>query len=182
MSRACAGFERLMRLEASGNLTARQFARLDRHREACAACSARLAEQDPLDLFHRLVEAAPAAEWRAGMWEGIRAGIQEEGRLELGESFRLLRPAYQVGLAAVLALAVGLVALWAPPVVRSPGPTREVSGRMQRTGLPGDSAEVPLPTVESISSPGARIYEMKVFGEGDRVSELVLIFDESIDL
>ena len=38
------------------------------------------------------------------------------------------------------------------------------------------------PTVESIESPGARIYEVKLFGENERVTEVVMIVDQGIDL
>ena len=42
--------------------------------------------------------------------------------------------------------------------------------------------ELMLPTVESIQSEDATLFEMKVFGEQDQVIQVVMILDDGIDL
>jgi hypothetical protein len=177
MNAACEGFRKLHELEASGELTARQFTRLDRHREACPSCLALARQADPLGLFQTLSQESRDDGFWAGTNRALRAGIWEEGRLGPAESLLLLRPAYRVALAAVLVLALGLVAAVLSPSLEVPPaewPEAVVTG-----AAPG---QVMLPTVESIQSEDATLYEMKVFGEEDQVIQVVMIFDDGIDL
>jgi hypothetical protein len=177
MNTACEGFRNLHELEQSGELTARQFARLDRHREACSSCLALARQADPLGLFRVLSQESRDDVFWTGTNRALRAGIREEGRLGPAESLLLLRPAYRVALAAVLVLALGLVAGVLSPSLEVP--PAEAPEAMLAGGAPG---EVMLPTVESIQSEDATVYEMKVFGEEDQVIQVVMIFDDGIDL
>ena len=107
------------------------------------------------------------------MHGALRAGL-EDGRREPG---LLLRPAYRVALAAVLVLALGLVAGVLSPSLEAPPAERPEAVVMG--GAPG---EVMLPTVESIQSEDATLYEMKVFGLDDLVILVVMILVDGIDL
>ncbi len=172
MTKACERFRKLHELEAAGELTARQFVRLDRHREACPSCLTLAQHADPLRLFQALAQESRDDAFWAGSNRALRAGIAEEGRPGL-----LLRPAYRVALAAVLVLALGWMAGVLAPSLEVP-PAQPPA--VMVTGVaPG---EVMLPTVESIRSESATVYEMKVFGEQDQVIQVVIIFDDGIDL
>jgi len=182
MKPTCEEVRRLRAREAVGLLTAREFAALDRHTESCSACAERHRQDDPLALFQALAaERQPASFW-AGLWSGVRVGVQEEGSLGPLEGLSLLRPSYRAALAALLILGVGLLALvtFELPGTEEPRLSAEV---VPASALgPLTPGAVQMPTVESIESPGARIYDLKLFGEGDEVTELVLIFDEEIEL
>ena len=78
-----------------------------------------------------------------------------------------------------LVLVVGVLTLILSPQLPGPAAPEVGIGQVQVSGAAGD---VTLPTVESIRSEDATVYEMKVFGEGDQVTQLVMIFDEGIDL
>lgn len=177
MNAACEGFRKLHERDASGELTARQFARLDRHREACPACLALARGADPLQVFQALARESRDEGFWTGTNRALRAGIREEGRLGPAESLLLLRPAYRVALAAMLVLALGLVAGVLSPSLEVP--TEEPPAAVV-TGMA--AGEVMVPTVESIQSENATVYEMKVFGEDDQVIQVVMIFDDGIDL
>ncbi len=177
MNTACRPFQKLLDLEASAGLSAREFAQLDRHRESCPECAERFRTADSLHLFQRLADDSRKPEFWSGWDLGLRTAMQEEGRLSLAESFRLLRPVYRVGMAAVVVLVAGVVALIVPPVLDVPAPAEIRLGAIAAPG--GQTLE---PTVEMIRSPKATVYEMKVFGDGDQVTQLVMIFDEGIEL
>jgi hypothetical protein len=177
----CSEFRRLHRREVAGELSGRDFRRLDRHRAACAGCAELARQEDPLALFRPLAADRRDEAFWVGLNEAIRAGIREEGRLGPGETLRLLRPAYRVALAAVLVVIVGALALVLPPALEGPG-GGEATGAPEVLFTGSAPGAVTLPTVESIRSPEATVYEMKVFGEGEQVAELVMIFDEGIDL
>ena len=177
MTRAkdCAAFEALARREARGEISAREFAALDEHREACPRCAAAMRRADPLAAFRVLAaEERPEAAW-TGLWEGVRAGIRAEGSLGLGEGLRLVRPSSRVAAAAVLVVGLGIAALAVP---RLAPPAAPVAAAPERPFVPAALH----PTVESIESPGARIYEVKLFAENERVTEVVMIVDQGIDL
>lgn len=177
MSSACEEFRKLYELEVSDALTARQFVRLDRHRDACPACRELAQQTEPLRLFQVLAQDSRDDGFWMGTNRALRTGISEEGRLGPGESLLLLRPVYRVALAAVLVLALGLLAAVLSPSLELPTP--EPSALMVMGMAPG---EVMLPTVEFIQSENARVYEMKVFGEQDQVIQVVMILDDGIDL
>jgi anti-sigma factor RsiW len=171
----CAAFRSLAKREAKGQVSAREFAALDRHRERCARCAAAMRQDDSLAAFRALAaEERPAAAW-AGLWEGVRAGIRAEGSLGLGEGLRLLSPTSRVAAAALLVVGLAVAALAVPRLKPQLPP---VAAAPDRPVLPA----VLHPTVESIQSPGARIYEVKLFGENERVTEVVMIVDQGIEL
>jgi len=172
----CAAFGRLAKLEARGEISAQEFAALDHHREGCERCARSMRSTDPLALFKGLAaEERPAASW-AGLWEGVRAGIRSEGSLGLGEGLRLVRPSSRVAAAALLIVGLAVAALAVPRLTPQAPPVAAVP----------DSPVLPAlvlhPTVESIQSPGARVYEVKLFGENERVTEVVMIVDQGIEL
>ncbi len=173
MNAACEGFRKLHELEAAGELTARQFVRLDRHREACPSCLTLAQHADPLRLFQALAQESRDDGFWTGLNRALRADIREEGRA-LG---LLPRPAYRVALVAVLVLALGLVAGVLSPSLEVP-PAEPPA--VVETGVA--PREVMLPTVEFIQSEDAMVYEMTVFGEQDQVIQVVMIFDDGIDL
>jgi hypothetical protein len=184
MSR-CDEFRKLQALEIADELTARQFARLDRHRAACPGCAAEARRDEPLELFQALAGETRDESFWSGFQQSLHAGMQEEGRLGPSESLLLLRPAYRVALAAVLVLGLGLMAGLLAPDLEPQAPADGLPGdALAARMFPMDSAgdEIMLPTVESIESDEAMVYEMKVFGENDEVTQLVMIFDEEIDL
>jgi len=182
MKLGCDDASMLARRELEGRLTAREFASLDRHRGRCAVCGARGRAADPLALLERLREEPEPPDRWAGLWDGIRAGVHEEGRLGPGETLWLLRPAYRMAAAAAVVIGMGLAAVAA---LRFPGPARpDQPAPSLSADLPPAAGEAAsfLPTVESIGSAEARVYDMKVFGADGQVTELVLIFDAGIDL
>ena len=152
-------------------LTAREFAALDRHRDACDACALQDPGQDSLAMFAVLRDRRPDAVVWSGLWPRVREGIAAPNRLPGWAGPSLLRPAYRVAAAVALVIGLGLLALgWLEPPAAPPLPAVPA--------VPGPA----VATVESIGSPGARVYDMRVIGEDDQVTELVLIFDEEIDL
>jgi hypothetical protein len=168
MRTSCREFRRQM-LEAHP-LEAGEFARFDDHRESCAECATAFRAVDPLGLFSALAEDRPSPEIAAALEAGLREGIARADR-------RSRRTAVGLGVAAALVLMAGVTALGILPGPEA-GSSREVGGPATLEPM----AQIQAPTVESIDSPDARVYEMKVFGEGDRVTQLVLIFDEGIEL
>lgn len=174
MNAACERFRKLHELEAAGELTARQFVRLDRHREACPSCLTLAQHADPLRLFQALAQERRDDEFWMGLNRSLRAGIAEE-RLQPPQG--LLLPAYRVALAAVLVLGLGLMAVVLSPSLEAP--PADPPAVLVTDVAPG---EVRLPTVEFIQSEAATVYEMTVFGENDRVIQVVMIFDDGIEL
>lgn len=175
MNAACERFRKLHELEAAGELTARQFVRLDRHREACSSCLTLAQHADPLRLFQALAQDRRDDEFWTGLNRALRVGITEEGRLRPPQG--LLRPAYRVALVAVLVLALGLMAGLLSPSLEVP--PADPPAVLVTDVAPG---EVMLPTVEFIQSEDATVYEMTVFGEDDQVIQVVMIFDDGIEL
>ena len=156
-------------------LSAREFAALDRHRDTCDACALQDPGEDSLAMFAELRHRRPDPVVWTGLWEGVREGLREgiaaPDRLPGSTGLSLLHPAYRVAAAVALVIGLGLLALgWMePPVAPRVPPT---------PAAPGPA----VATVESIRSPHARLYDMRVIGEDDQGTELVLIFDEEIDL
>ncbi len=174
MTRSCDEFRRLRAREHE--LRAREFAELDRHVEGCPACSAHHRREDPLALFRAVAERPREPESWAGLWKGVRTAVEEAGRL----GTPLLRPAYSAALAALLILGAGLLAIGMLDLQAPPAPP--VTATAEPFGADVPAATAPLPTVESIRSPGARIVDLSLIGEGERVTKLVLIVDEEINL
>ena len=165
----CQEFRDLLDREGAGDLTGAEFERLEQHREGCDPCAAIQSAADPLAMFATLAERQPES-W-PGLWEGIRDEVQRT------PGWSRLHPAYGLAAAAALVLALGLAALLGTGPPGAPG-SRSAPVLV---ALPFASAPT-VATVEHIVSPSARIYDMQVIDAENRVTELVMIFDEGIDL
>lgn len=149
---------------------------LARHLAACERCRVRAAS-DPSRLFAVLrgVAPEPAPAWQP-FWASVSAGGAERERA------RRARRAWVAASAAAL-LVAGALWLMRPGLL---GPAR----RLETAALPapapaGAGAVLPAsapPTLEAITSPAARVVELKIFGEQDQVTEIILIIDEGIEL
>lgn len=150
------------------------------HIHACSACREQVLKRDPLQLFAPLADEERGEEFWAGFWPAVRADIHAAEAEATTWSARLLRPALAWGAAAAMFL-VAVLALLRPGPVEQERRNAFPAGLVNlpeaaRTGGPS------LPTVEQVRSPSARVLSMKVFGEGEAVTELVLIVDEEIQL
>jgi len=150
------------------------------HLAACRRCRGRAAA-DPSRLFALLRQTSPEA---GPAWEPFWAATGERAARRSRE--RRARRAW----AAVSAAALVLVgALWllrgGVPGLTPLGAGHPVNARRLETlpeAAPGVVAASAPPTLESIASPGARVVNFKIFGREDKVTEVILIFDEGIDL
>ena len=134
--------------------------------------------------------AADEAFW-AGFWPAVRAGMHDADARAGSFWSGLLRPSLAWAAAAAL-LVVALLAVtrpWAPEPGET-GPAVAVSAEraplmdgwpavLPASSTPGEPV---LPTVEEVRSPTARVLSMKVYGEDQAVTEVVLIVDEEIEL
>ncbi|MGD8376594.1 MAG: hypothetical protein PVF68_10685 [Acidobacteriota bacterium] len=165
----------LLAREAGEGITAAEFARLDAHREACAACAAALRGEDPLALFAALRDRRPVPGLWLGFWDGIRTAIADQAPVRGNAPVRgVRRPALAVAAAAAWVLLLGAGAWLGMREIAAPSPSVPAVVRLE--------AAPTVATVESIGSASARIYDMRVIDEDNRVTELVMIFDEGIDL
>jgi len=142
---------------------------LARHLRECAGCRTHLGS-DPSRLFASLrgVAAEPAPAWE-GFWK------EAEARVLRAAQARRSRRAWSAAAAAVLLL-IGSVWLLRPGALAPPPDARLAAGPAAA------GASTPLPTLEAIASPGARVVDFKIFGHQDQFTEVILIFDEGIDL
>jgi hypothetical protein len=150
------------------------------HLAACRRCRGRAAA-DPSRLFALLRQTSPEA---GPAWEPFWASTAVRAARRSRE--RRARRAWAAASAAALVLAG---ALWllrgGAPGVAPLGAAHPVNARRLETppeAAPGVVAASALPTLESIASPGARVVNFKIFGQEDKVTEVILIFDEGIDL
>ena len=158
------------------------------HIHACASCRPMVLARDPLQILAPLADQEQGEEFWAGFWPAIRADIHAEKARREGLRSILARPAVAWAAAAALLLvaSLALVRTWRldpadlgrPAVAASP-----VQDEWQHV-LPdsGHIGEPVLASVEEVKSPSARIVSMKIFGEDEAVTEVVLIVDEAIDL
>lgn len=148
---------------------------LARHLASCARCRA-LAAEDPSRLFAALRGVSPEP---APAWERMRGAI---AAAPAGAQIaRRTRRAWGAAAAAAILLA-GALWLLRPGLV---GPRPGAGGESPAPAgeeVEGVAHAASLPTLESIASPGARVVDFKIFGERDEVTEVILIFDEGIDL
>lgn len=184
---SCDAARDLLAREAGEGITAEEFARLDAHREACAACGAALRREDPLAAFASLRDRRPEPGLWLGFWDGIRTAIVDNVPVRDDVPVRdevpvrgetpargLRRPALAVAAAAAWVLLLGAGAWLGMRELAAPSPSVPAVVRLE--------AAPTVATVESIGSASARIYDMQVIDEDNRVTELVMIFDEGIDL
>ncbi|MEE9219532.1 MAG: hypothetical protein V3U98_10755 [Acidobacteriota bacterium] len=153
------------------------------HLRGCARCRSNLGP-DPSRLFAVLRGTCPepVPAWRALPEEAVARRLQRLGQ-------RRLRQAWALAGAAALLLAATLWLLRpgaGEPLGEPPGHT--VAEAVSPPGPePGPAAaEIlhagALPTLESIASPAAQVVEFRIFGREDQVTEVILIFDEEIEL
>ena len=149
------------------------------HLESCPRCRERLAA-DPSRLFALLRGRSPDP---PPSWEEVRAALPARPAARGGA--RLAPWTWAAASAAALALGLGL---WlGRPGRLEPELPRLESRAADPGGTPGFAGgdAVPAsapPTLESIVSPAARVVEFKFFGRQDQVTEVILIFDEGIEL
>jgi len=158
------------------------------HIHACAACRPRVLERDPLQLLAPLADQERGEEFWAGFWPAVRAGIHAERARPSGLRARFARPALAWAAAAALILLAGLALLRSlRPASEQPGGVMVADSAAREPWqevLPdsGPIGEPVLPTVEEVRSPSAQLLSMKVFGEDEAFTEVVLIVDEAIEL
>jgi hypothetical protein len=158
------------------------------HFHACPDCQPLVLARDPVQLFSALSDEGRSEEFWVGFWPAVRAAIHAAEVEEGSWRARLFRPAYAWGAAAAMLLLAVLALLgpWqapSPPAQEAPAVLQAASDGWQEV-LPsaGRIGEPSLPTVEEVRSPSAKVLSMKVFGEGEAVTEVVLIVDEGIQL
>lgn len=158
------------------------------HIHACAGCRPKVLARDPLQLFAPLSDQEQGEAFWAGFWPAIRADIHAEKARKEGLRSVFARPAVAWATAAALFIVAGLALArtWMlDPSDLGKGPRAEISASdpwqqvLPDTGPIGDPA---LASVEEVRSPSAQILSMKVFGEDEAVTEVVLIVDSAIDL
>jgi hypothetical protein len=153
------------------------------HIHACADCHARVLARDPLQLFAPLSDEERGEEFWAGFWPAVRADIHALEARRRSWRDRVFRPA------VAWAAAAGAVAVAALVVVArlgGGGPEPAGGGEGWPEALPVRPAVVAaspaVPSVEDVRSPTAKVLSVKVYGEGEAVTEVVLIVDERIEL
>ena len=150
------------------------------HLRECATCRSRLAS-DPSRLFAVLrgVSPEPVPAWTP---------LTHEALQKRGEVQKALRRRRSWALTAAAAVVLG-TALWAlRPQPVSPGGTEAGPVVAEADSGEGFVEEAKVthaaapPTIESIASPAAHVVAFKIFGQEDRVTEVILIFNEEIEL
>lgn len=150
------------------------------HLRDCATCRSRLAS-DPSRLFAVLrgVSPEPVPAWTPLTHEAVEQRRQAQKALRRRRSWALAA-------AAAVILAAALWVLRPQPI--PPGGT-EADPVVAEAASGGGFLEeanvvhaVAPPTIESIASPAARVVEFKIFGQEDRVTKVILIFDAEIEL
>jgi len=159
------------------------------HIHACADCHARVVARDPLQLFAPLADEEREEAFWAGFWPAVRADIHAVEAESSSWRGRFLRPSLAWSAAALLLVAaLALARTWraaavlpeaagGAPIVRTvpEGWHRVLPSR----GSLGDPAP---PALEDVRSPSAKVLSMKVYGQDQAVTEVVLIVDEEIRL
>lgn len=158
------------------------------HIHACAGCRPKVLARDPLQLFAPLADQEQGEAFWAGFWPAVRADIHAERAR--GEGFRsfFARPSVAWATAAALLVVAGLALArtWRLEPADLGRPTAaEIAAADQWQRVLPDTGQIGAPalaSVEEVRSPSAQVLSMKVFGEDEAVTEVVLIVDAAIDL
>jgi len=158
------------------------------HIHACAECRPKVLARDPLQLFAPLADQEQGEAFWAGFWPAVRADIHAERAR--GEGFRsfFARPSVAWATAAALLVVAGLALArtWRLEPADLGRPTAaEIAAADQWQRVLPDTGQIGAPalaSVEEVRSPSAQVLSMKVFGEDEAVTEVVLIVDAAIDL
>jgi anti-sigma factor RsiW len=170
MRRDCRRTPDLLERRREGRLGARDESALTAHLATCPACRDEAAEGAPLPLFAGLTSAPLPAALAADILRAVRVGM-DDAVAPSPRPWGWLRPAPAL---APLALAAGLVLLWAFGGGPAPLPAAEPP-------LAAHAMSNTVGTVEDIRSDTANVYAFSVTGPGGP-TEVILIVDRSIDL
>lgn len=156
---------------------------LAHHLSGCPLCR-RVSASEPARLFSILRGSSPepAPAWDL-FWQQAQARRASEAA-ERGTPRQQVARRGAVAAACTLILAASVWFLRAPAPAGGPG-SRELAAEIPAAPESGAEPSVvaaSLPTLESIASPAARVVDFKIFGASDQVTEVILIFDEGIDL
>ena len=155
-------------LERSG-----EPSRLLAHIDRCSACRRLALEVEPSLLFRRLAEPVESEDEVARMREAVRTLIrsrQAAGRIAV------LRRKW--GSKAAVGLLAGLAFVLGPRLERFDPDSESVEFRLPTDRVSSVPTMLdPLPSIEDVGIPGARIYQLQ-----DEGLSIVMIVDESLDL
>ncbi len=158
------------------------------HIHACPDCHRRVLARDPLQFFAPLADEERDEEFWAGFWPAVRADIHAAEAEARTWSARFLRPGFAWAAAAAMLVVAAIAFLrpWqpSPAGLEPPAVVQQPSSDAWEAVLPaaGEIDGPGLPTVEYVRSPSAQVLSMKVYGEGEAVTEVVLIVDAEIQL
>lgn len=164
-----------------GATTPRQDRRLERHLAECPACREWFGAADPIRIFDNLRPQARDDRFWSDFWPRVREGIETPaaapGWWSLG-----WRPLAAVA-AGVASVAIG-VGLWSLFRTTKPEPIplaiRPTAVQERTAGV--RPAAGPPPTVETYPSAKTRVFNFRLEEPSGPPTEVILIFDESIDL
>lgn len=189
----CSDTGRLQGEYLAGTLSRGDERKCDRHLDRCDDCRKRFAQIDPLRIFRQLESPAHSANFAnfanfaneekfwARFWPGIRAEIEKPpSRATFWGFARRPVPAFAFAFMAVLLIG-GWFLLSRPSLPEKP--QRRAGSILREDHRPSvRNASTGLPTIDSLSSPNARVYNFLIEEAGEPPTEVILIFDESIDL
>ncbi len=182
MSNACERIRTRKDRYLKGDLSPRWERRVDRHLVRCSECWERFQVDDPTLCFSRLESPARSEDFWRDWTSTLRAEIDRQARPSVVRGWRL---GWVYGLAVPAVVLVAIVAVW---LMSRDGSLREGAPRISERGIgrpsPGMVREAgfQLPTLEVPPSSAARVYSWKLEDLNEGTTEVILIFDESIDL
>jgi len=165
-----------------GTLPPRRERKLDRHLVRCGACWEWFQQGDPVLGFSSLASPDRSEAFWRGWMPALREEIERRGRTPARPG---RRPALAYWVAVPAGLLLVLIGGWLLfRTDRFPGGSparveRPIGRAVPETVRP---AGYPLPTLETTPSPDATVYTWHLEGRDEPPTEVILIFDESIDL
>jgi predicted anti-sigma-YlaC factor YlaD len=175
----CARIRRLADRYFADGLTSREQRKIDRHLIRCPECWDWFDAADPVRIFRNLAPPAGDDRFWADFWPRIRSDIEAPAA-----------PAWVLGWRPAAAVAAGLLTVaivvggWA--LLRDTATTGEVPTAARSVDRAVSSTLVrhtaAPPTVESLPSADSRVFEFQLQEPSGPPTEVILIFDESIDL
>jgi hypothetical protein len=163
-----------------GELTSREERKLDRHVAGCSDCRSWFGAADPIRIFRNLQSPARDGHFWADFWPRVRADIEAPSATWWSLGWR---PAAAIA-TGVLSVAI-LIGVWnlvrngstpvEAPVAERPTSAAESPAMVRRTSAPP-------PTVETYPSSDSRVFNFRLEEPAGPPTEVILIFDESIDL